>query len=256
LSLDLLLGAVQAEIRGSAAQLCVVELLFPDSGTPISFALERLNVTTLPGNRYIVLITDGQPMQGRGCVGSGAVSDPQPPDDIIANVAHAQAQHLVQTFIVGSPRSEKNAFTGADVRGWLSAAARTGGTAPSGCSDSGSNYCHIDVSQAPSFSAALGQALTTITRSAVSSSFGVPLPTGNTELDPAKVNMLYNDGKGGYFLVLPRDSAACDEGWSFVDASYETVQVCGTTCSLIQANLTAQRSIVFGCVDKQITTLL
>lgn len=256
---DVALSIATAEHKG--ALFAALDAVEPTGATPTydaySIALdERLNKTTLPGNRYIVLITDGQPTQGRGCVGSGAISDPQPPDDIIALVAHAQAQHLVQTFVVGSPGSEKNAFTGADVRGWLSQAARTGGTSPVGCSDAGPNFCHFDVSQSQDFSAALGLALTTITRSAVSCSFGVPLPAGNAELDPAKVNMIYNDGKGGYFLVLPGETNACDKGWSFVGSAYDTVEVCGSTCSLIQANPMSRLSIVFGCVDKGVSTLL
>jgi hypothetical protein len=221
-----------------------------------TLASERVNETTLSGNRYMVLITDGQPTQGKGCVGAGDVCQPQPTDDILGAILHAKSQHLTRTFVVGAPGSERNYCTQADVRGWLSQAARTGDTASPDCADGGPNYCHFDLSQAEDFGAALGKSLTTITRAAVSCVFDVPVPTGSQELDPAKVNMIYRDGSGGYFLILPGDDDTCELGWRYTDTTHSLVQVCGKTCDLIQANPLAKLSILFGCAEKEIITIL
>jgi hypothetical protein len=255
---DVPLATATPEQRQKLLDALDTIVLEPLSGTPTydaySIAVEQLKATTLVGSRYVVLLTDGQPTQGKGCVGTGSAEDPQPPDEIIAAIGQAKSQYAIQTFVVGSPGSEKGFVTGKDARGWLSQAAREGNTALANCSDTGPTFCHFDVSMTADFSGALSDALTTITRSVMSCTYDVPAPTGDQKLDRAKVHMIYQDGKGGYFLVLPGDTETCEKGWSYGETQRE-VRVCGATCSLIQANPVAKLSILFGCLEKEIITI-
>jgi hypothetical protein len=256
---DVALATATPEQRQKLLDALDAIVIDPLSATPTydayAIAVDQLKATTLVGSRYVVLITDGQPTQAKGCVGTGSAADPQPPDEILTAIGQAKSQSQIQTFVVGSPGSEKNFQSGKDARGWLSQAARAGNTAAANCSDSGPTFCHFDVSMVADFSEGLSDALTKITRSVMSCTFDVPVPTGDQKLDPAKVNMIYEDGKGGYYLVLPGNSEACDKGWAYGESQRE-VRVCGATCSLIQANPVAKLSILFGCLEKEIITLL
>jgi hypothetical protein len=162
----------------------------------------------------------------------------------------------VETFIVGSPGSEINECNDAELRSWLSAAARAGGTATAGCSDVGPNFCHFDISQAQDFGAALASALGTIAKKVVSCDYSVPKASSDKVVDTRRVNMIYDDGKGGYSLVLPSSSGDCRRGWKFSDASLSSLKVCDDTCALLQRNPLAKISLVFGCTQEQIQTPL
>jgi hypothetical protein len=175
---------------------------------------------------------------------------------VIDAILAAKQDDHVKTFIVGSPGSEMNDCTNADVRDWLSAAARAGGTDTTGCSDQGPNYCHFDLSQAPDFGLALSNALGSISKSVVSCDYTVPAPPPNQKIDTSLVNMIYDDGAGAYSLVLPSGAAVCEKGWQFTDAALTKIHVCTQTCELLQSNPTAMVSLVFGCAQNQITPLI
>ena len=225
----------------------------PQGATPThdayNIAVEQMRKTTLLGNKYIVLITDGQPTQSLGCIGTGSVCTPLLPAPIIDAITQAQTADSISTFIVGSPGSERNVCTGADVRSWLSQAARAGNTATASCDDKGPTYCHFDLSQTDDFGKSLSAALFAITKSLLSCQYDVPAPPSGQTIDPAKINMIYQDGSGGYFLILPDKGGTCDKGWSFTDASRAKVQICGTSCDLFTNNPQASLAILFGCTQ-------
>lgn len=215
-------------------------------------ALEALRAQTGPEKKYLVLITDGQPTLSKGCVGTGQTCPPQPTQPIIDAISSALSVDQVQTFVVGSPGSELNECNDQELRSWLSAAARAGGTATAGCSDAGPNFCHFDISQAQDFGAALASALGTIAKTVVACDYSVPSASADKVVDKSRVNMIYDDGQGNYSLVLPSASTECRQGWKFSDAALSSLHICDDTCALIQRNPMAKISLVFGCTQEQI----
>jgi len=221
-----------------------------------NLALTELKAYAGTENKYLVLITDGQPTQSLGCVGTGRTCSPEPTEPVVQAVANAYQTDNIHTFVVGSPGSEKNECTNTDVRSWLSAAARSGATSTSGCSDTGSPYCHFDLSQSNDFGGALSSALSKIIQSAIGCEFDVPpAPSGQT-LDTDLVNLMYHGGNGDYYLVLPSQSQSCTLGWQFTDASKTKLHVCDTTCKLLQSDPEAQLTLMFGCSQSQVNTPL
>lgn len=241
--------------------LSAVDSLQPnrDAATPthdaFNIASAELLATTEVGEKYVVLITDGQPTQSLGCIGNGITCEPEPTSPIVAAIADARQKDAVRTFVVGSPGSEKNDCTNADVRDWLSAAATAGDTAKSGCSDQGPNFCHFDLSQASDFGKAMSEALASIVGS-VSCDWTVSPPPAGQTIDPNRANMVYFDGADEYSLVLRNESGSCRKGWAFTDNSRSKIRICEDTCALLRSNPKAQVSLIFGCTQDQITTLL
>ncbi len=229
----------------------------PAAATPThdayKLAAQELANTSLTGRRYIVFITDGQPTQKEGCLGTGIMNYPTPTDPIIASVGDAWTNSEIKTFVVGSPGSEKNEATNADIRDWLSKAARSGQTAADNCKDTAAPYCHFDLSQATDFGQALGDALKKITASVLSCNYGVPTANAGQKLDPTLVNMFFSDGLGNYRLLLPDDLGTCAKGWSYTDSTNSSVQICGDTCKLLQQSSQASLQILFGCQQGQIS---
>lgn len=219
-----------------------------------NIALDNMRKNTSPGQKYLVLITDGQPTQSLGCIGSGMTSSPEPTQPVVDAIAAAWKTDKIKTFIVGSPGSERNVSTNADSRDWLSAAARAGGTDTPGCSDQGPQYCHFDLSTAADFGQALSDALGTIAKTVVSCDYTVPSAGAGQSIDTNLVNMIYDDGAGNFSLVLPSGLDACQKGWDFTDATSSKLRVCDQTCTLLQSNPKAKISLVFGCTQEQIQT--
>lgn len=215
----------------------------------MNIAIDQLVNYTQNDRKYIVLITDGQPTQREGCIGTGAMTKPEPTQPIIDAIAAAAAlDPKIKTFVVGSPGSEKNEGTGEDVRYWLSAAATAGETQSNpACNDSGDpSYCHFDLSTAPDFGVALTDALKVITQAVITCDFGVPQPTSGT-LNPNQVSMFFSDGSGAYWAVVRDPDNTCNVGWSYTDSSNSSVRVCGETCKKIQESPQATLNILFGC---------
>jgi len=219
-----------------------------------NIALNNMRKNTSPGQKYLVLITDGQPTQSLGCIGSGMTSSPEPTQPMVDAIAAAWQSDKIKTFIVGSPGSEKNESTKADSRAWLSAAARVGGTDTAGCSDQGPQYCHFDLSTALDFGKGLSDAIGSIAKTVVSCDYTVPSAGAGKTIDPHLVNMIYDDGAGNFSLVLPSGASACQKGWAFADASLSKLHICVETCTLLQNNPQAKISLVFGCSQEQIQT--
>ncbi len=225
----------------------------PDGATPthdaFNVALEMLN--QLPGslNRYVVILTDGQPTLLEGCYGRAAPRTPEDTQPIIDAIATANASG-VQTFLIGSPGSEENAGTGEDVRDWLSEAARAGSTAiSSDCTDAGPDFCHFDMTQAEDFGAALRDGLATIAGSVVvSCSYEMPQESTLGEpIDSDAVNLIYGDGSGTIFAIEQNGAADCEAGWHYASSDASQIEICGVTCDEIMSNPNASIELLFGC---------
>jgi hypothetical protein len=212
-------------------------------GTPthdaLATAYDAFAQSGLTANGFVVLITDGQPNIMRGCIASGNGGGFQDvdPEPIVAEAADASSRGI-STFVIGSPGSEQG-------REWLSRAAQAGGTAYAGCSDTGPDYCHFDMTTEPDFSAALNQALAQIAGSVISCSYPIPEPPPGETLDLDKVNIVYTAG-GGSVLILRNDQADCAVGWQYT-ADGTGIDLCSETCTSATQESAATVELFFGC---------
>jgi hypothetical protein len=190
------------------------------------------------GNRFMLLITDGAPTFALECTGSGLPNDPSPTQPIIDEVFRVRNEG-VRTFLIGSPGSEPG-------RTWMSEAAVLGGTARSGCSVDGPEYCHIDLTEEVDFAAALNAALARILGQIVACSFELPAPPPGQELNLSQINVIYSPGSGGEEELIGRDdSPDCTEGWQ-LDTNNQVV-LCPATCERVQSDARGQIELLFGC---------
>lgn len=220
----------------------------PNGSTPTHDAYRYayqngMEASDLTGNRFMLLITDGAPTFALQCTGGGGPDDPQPTQPIIDDIRVAREEG-VRTFIIGSPGSES--VNGVDVRSWLAEAAVRGGTARSGCSLYGPDYCHIDLSQNPDFAGALNEAFARILGQIVSCSFELPTPPPGEVLNTDQINVIYSTGPGGTETLIGRnEDPNCVEGWQLDDQNRLTL--CSTTCDLVKSNPLARIELLFGC---------
>jgi hypothetical protein len=195
-----------------------------------------------PGNRYVVLITDG----AESC-------NPEAIGQLLDTEVKKARDANIKTFVIGAPGSE-------GARNLLSELAYRGGTALSGnCkhdisgpADQGD--CHFDMTKSTDFAAALAAALGTVSSAVQSCEFAVPPTNGLT--DKTDVNVQYTAGGSGKPECFPplSDSADCDSanGWKFAKNSdgsidYGKVVLCGDACQTIRKDPAARVDILVGC---------
>jgi von Willebrand factor type A domain-containing protein len=216
----------------------------PEGGTPTHdayrYAFENLAASSTVGARFVVLITDGTPTYALGCKGTGLIRDPVDSAPLVAEAAKAAARG-VSTFVIGSPGSE-------DARENLSRMAEAGGTAPPGCSHSGPNYCHFDMTQKQDFASALAEALGTISGLALSCKYDIPKPPVGATLDPGQVNVLFSPSGGQRELIAQSAAGACSDGWQYSQDGTQ-VLLCGPTCDRVRAS-TGSLELQFGCATQ------
>lgn len=224
----------------------------PNGSTPTHdayhYALENgLKQAEQEGNKFMLLITDGAPTLELGCMGDGVPRSPSPTEPIVDEV-FASRTDAIRTFIIGSPGTEDNG-DGDDSRPWMSRAAALGGTARSGCSLNGPNYCHIDLSQESDFAGALNAALARILGQIVSCSFELPAPPPGETLNLSEINVIYSPGSGGEDVLIGRDDTdACQDGWQL--DSNDRVVLCPTLCERVQRDPQGTVELLFGCATK------
>jgi hypothetical protein len=213
----------------------------PNGWTPTHGAYEHALETSLlpadfPGQKYLLLITDGVPTLTHDCEGSsnGGQADPVDTDPIVEAIADARRAG-VRTFLIGSPGSE-------DGREWMSLAAIQGATARAGCQIDGPPYCHMDMTTAPDFGAALRAGLNQVTGE-ISCTYDVPEPPDGQTIDPNLVNLIVTTSTGDAQLVLPDNNGDCSEGWQL---SGDQIVLCEGTCSRVQAD-GGSLQLLFGC---------
>jgi hypothetical protein len=211
-----------------------------------------------PGDKFMLLITDGAPTFEQGCVNVGAVAGMMgqaldaPTEPIIAEIQSAFMTHNIRTFLIGSPGSERSSESGVDMRPWLSKGAMVGGTASAGCAEAGPNFCHLDMTQEPDFAQALTNGLRDVLGQIVDQCvFEVPTPDDGSSVDAETANLIINWGNGSSSLILPDEMGDCADGWHF--NAQGQVELCATTCQDLQASNGASVDLTFGCtVDELI----
>jgi len=220
--------------------LAALDATSPNGWTPTDaayqYALQAALVPSpLPGDKYILLITDGQPTLRGDCTsaGNGAGITPVESQPIIDHVAAALGQG-VRTFLIGSPGSEGG-------RGWMSQAAIVGGTAAAGCKLMGPPFCHLDMTTAADFSAALQAGLNKVTGS-IACTYDIPDPGQGRVVDNNLINLVVTTASGTQ-LVLPDDDADCSEGYHIAG---NQVVLCEGTCSRVQREHDSIQ-LLFGC---------
>jgi hypothetical protein len=188
-----------------------------------------------PGNRFVVLLTDG----------SESCASPQEQQRLLEETVPDALRANIRTFVIGAPGSELG-------RGFLSELAFQGGTPRSddclhgAIAEGEEGDCHFDMTTTSDFAADLQAALGDIGGS-VGCSFAIS--------GAGSVNVQYALGGGRpscleQSVALPCEGGA--EGWQFAkrpDGSDDPSQVviCGSACDAIQADSEAQVDIVLGC---------
>lgn len=194
-----------------------------------------------PGNRFVVLLTDGSESCAEDRI------------DLLLNTEIQKAREAnIRTFVIGAPGSE-------NARGLLSEIAFLGGTAASpncahGLNDPGRGDCHFDMTSSPDFATALAEALGAVELAATSCEYSVP-STNLPSLDN-NLNVQYTPSTGGGPQCIVRDdSAACDagaNGWQFAKTPSGAVDqtrviLCGDACRRVRADTGARIDILVGC---------
>ena len=216
----------------------------PNNGTPthdaFNFGTQQVTASMLAGRKFVLLITDGNPTYSLMCMGDGMTSVDNAP--LIAAVGDAfKGNPSISTFVIGSPGSEP-------ARGDLSQMATNGGTAKAGCADAGPNYCHLDMTTAADFGAALSAGLADIAGQIGTCEFTVPPPPAGKTLDPTLVNVLYTHSDGTQTSVPQDATGKCMSGWQYDNNQNPTkITLCGTDCDTVKADQGAKIDVLFGC---------
>ncbi len=195
-----------------------------------------------------------------GCEGAGKESntlDYQPVLDSIKSACAGTTTPVVRTFVVGTPGSEQPSLDRADGRIWLSRAAQAGGSElTSDCQNSGSNYCHFDMSTAANIATGFVGVLQSMIGQMLSCTFEVNDSSlrGQT-VDSNKVSVIYQvNGStlGGHLMLIGVASdPSCPEinGWYWdpSDPNIRTIQLCPTTCAMVHNDPGAVVDMLGGC---------
>jgi len=237
----------------------------PDGYTPTHDAYRyALNEALIPyetsASKFMLLITDGAPTVDTDCVATGesqnggmvANAQTQP---IVDEIARANSEHDIRTFLIGSPGSEESADGNGDMRPWLSEAAVRGGTASEGCQEDGPDFCHMDMTQETDFAAALTAGLASVVGQIVNAcDFAIPEPPdGEGAINPNETNLIITWGDGESSLILPDGKGDCKDGWQW-DAAAGIVSLCGETCDEVKLDSKASVQLSFGCTTDEIIT--
>ena len=241
----------------SAGHLGALKAGFNGVGTPIGgtpthnayhFSAGQLLGSPLPGNRFMLLITDGMATFGMPdpnnpggiCSGFGSIEVDVSP--LIQEVSKLNSQENVRTFVIGVPGSES-------FRGKLSEMARLGGTGDPACdSNNPAAPCHFDMTTEPDLSTSLGNALASISNQALSCTYDIPDPPDNQALDLNAVNVFYTP-PGGPERSISRDGTGsdCVDGWQY-SADKTQVILCGAFCDEVTQK-GGNIEIQFGCAQ-------
>ncbi|MEZ4223679.1 MAG: vWA domain-containing protein [Polyangiaceae bacterium] len=230
-----------------------LDFIKPKGETPMAgatilsyaYLLSQLKAAKLPGNTFVVLLTDGFETCKAAEITKLLGTD----------VPTAYGALGIRTFVIGAPGSE-------NARALLSHIATAGGTANSGCtlpnaptdwsqcnsssppSECPQGDCHFDMTTSSNFSQDLKKALDTISGSALSCELDVPAPPAGKKIDFDQVGVRLNGAD-----VKRDDSAPCDtgaDGWQF-SPDKSKILLCGNACTNAkQPNSTLE--VVLGCL--------
>jgi hypothetical protein len=218
----------------------LLDAVTPKGDTPIvaatMSAYEYLGKQTFEGNKFVVLLTDGN-----------ETCDPYSKDLLIAKALEATWAGI-RTFVLGAPGSENG-------RAFLSRVAFNGGTPSSPTCDhtntqTNAGDCHMDMTQPGMvFKDELSKALKTVSGAALTCEIDMPSDDAG-QADPDKVNVFFTSGDGGSTLIPMDAQHPCDEtnqGWQYTDATSKRIRVCGPTCDAIKTQAQGTLSVQLGC---------
>jgi hypothetical protein len=207
-----------------------------------------------PGNRFVVLVTDGADSCFDKYAASGVTGD------VVARLLDTEIPKAIsvniKTFVIGAPGSEP-------ARGLLSKIAFKGGTAATANCDHDSadpqagTACHFDMTQTKDFAKDLSDALTRITgQTAMTCEFAVPQTNQDgTPVDKTSINVdYYKAGSTTDKDELYRDDTKpCDsgaDGWQYTSPDETQIRLCGTVCDQVRADTKAQVVVSVGCAPR------
>ena len=225
--------------------------------TAYTVGLQALQESDLVGNKYMVLLTDGEPTYGVGCVGNGTLLESNIKPEYITDTQNAIEEAWdvgasdipIGTFVIGSPGSEQT-VSGKDARPWLSEAAQLGGTAPVDCDNNGPAYCHFDLTDPDvDFAQGLNSALAQILGQVVACDYSPPEPPPGLDLDLSEVGIKFIDGNEDQYVVPNVQKADCGDGvqgW-YWNGDKTKIRLCADTCTLVRSDAQAGIQVLYGC---------
>lgn len=215
----------------------------PGGGTPTLHAL--LNAYAImkghptPGQRYVLLITDGEPNVYQPPVfplpamqqDCGSLADIEK-----AAADAANGTPSVNTFVIGSPGSEGAAKS-------LSQIAANGKTPKDPACSPQAGDCHYQIGTGD-FEKQLAEVLAAIAGSVADCVFEMP---EGQDVDPNLVNVTVETANGPVDVL--KDPAHAD-GWDYADASKTKIQLFGPACDAYKAAKGNKITIILGCESK------
>lgn len=232
------LGTTKSQISGWLANSG------PSGNTPTLTALKHayayMQSVDVPGQRFVLLMTDGEPTTHSPAQSIGGFTIPESNikcgqlADIEAEaLAAASAASAVKTFVIGSPGSE-------GASDFLSQLALNGGTQKSpGCSAAAGD-CHYQIGSA-NFAQDLQAALDDIAGKLSECVFAIP---DGENADPDYVNVELD--ANGNPTQLYKDTSHMD-GWDYTDDTHTKVELFGPSCDEFKGTQGAKVSIILGC---------
>lgn len=223
----------------------------PAGGTPIVGSViqayhhlhEELHAA---GNRYVVLITDGEESCGTKGVEDDKADLAAARTRLLQTEVVKARQANIRTFVIGAPGSE-------GARGFLSELAFQGGTArrpdcTHGDPNAAAGDCHFDLTQEKDFAGVLRTTLGQVSGQAVTCEYQTPPGSGGA----ANVQLRMSGGQPMCLSNDVKDCASGANGWQFPKASdgspdYSRVVLCGTACDAVKKDPTAVVDIILGC---------
>ncbi len=244
------LGVAREELLG-ALNAIETEMCTPTHDA-YNAAVEAFAAQSTSGQKYILLMTDGQPTIRAGCGNqdgncSAAIAGPTAEAEVVAAIAAARQEKNIKTFILGSPGSEEHTETRLDNRWWLSEATEAGDTMPTvrACSHTGEPYCHYDMTVETNFADGLNSALADIVGQVAQCDYSIPPPSdGSQQVDRTAIHLVLVANGADYVEVYQAPSSECVHGW-YLDG--DRVKLCPATCEIVQADPLMELQWLFGC---------
>jgi hypothetical protein len=192
------------------------------------------------GKKVLVIMTDGVPTDGSNaqCISSAGTE-----------LTKAAPQGPITTFVIGTGQFPSPDLTNFDPT-FLGQLAQAGGAAPAGCNPTENTdvtkVCYFEVDPTTASASQVQQqfvnAINTIRGAIASCTFQLQ-NTGN--IDPTKVNVVFNNGQGGGDQVIPQDP---NNGWTYDNPGAPTeVILHGSACDNLKNDPQGSIHIVLGC---------
>jgi len=196
---------------------------------------------TIAGNRYVVLITDGQ--QSAACNDATQCNTAEECSELlIRKAAIASGPGVnIRTFVIGVPGSELG-------RTVLSRLANAGGTGLARCVPEQGD-CHFDVTREVDLRAGLQRALQSIAGQTLTCELEVPEHDAAGTVDIQRLNVVFTPHEGNARVIPVSPSLPCDagaDGWQY-DPTKRLIRLCGNSCTSVRNDRGGRIDVVLGC---------